>query len=180
MKAKVEKICEDFSRDYAKVLENGGNASEAKIAFEQKLIKATAKQNKLLTEKDTIIKEQLEEIATQRLEVNLQKALLREMRARLDQFNLEVEGWDRYTFDKNEQSFFNILPPKFTLDEFHSIGAAELGLSEGTREGLMLFYQRFHLITEKFDGSYSKMIDRVPENLNEINYIKDRVSLMVD
>lgn len=180
MYANLEKKCEDFTRSFTKALKEGQDTSRMILDFGSEMVKEASKERKVISEKDTIIREQLEVLASQRLEIFLCKAMLREMRATLDEFNLKIEGWDRYTFDKKELTFFNVLPPKFTLEEFHTIGASEIGLTEGSREGMMDFYERFHLITKKFDGSYSKMIDRVPENLNEIKYIKDRVSLMVD
>ncbi len=180
MNANLEKKCEDFARGFANAIKEGKETTKLILDFEAKLIKGASKHRKIISEKDAIIKEQMEALAAQRLETLLHRAMLREMRETLDQFNLKTEGWDRYVFDRDEVSFFNLLPPKFTLEEFHTIGASEQGLSESSREGLMMFYQRFYLITEKYDGSYSKMTDKVPENLNEIKYIKDRVSLIVD
>lgn len=179
MNNKIEKICEGFRRNYAKALENGEKTTEIQLEFEAKLLKHGTKEQKKIAQKDAIIKEQLDELASQRMEIFLYQALLREMRSTLDKHNLSIEGWDRYVFEKSELEFFNLLPARFSLDEFHRLGATELGLVEGSREGMLDFYKQFHLVSEKHDGSFAKMIDKVPSDLNQLAYIKDRVSLMV-
>ncbi|WP_305982377.1 hypothetical protein [Roseivirga thermotolerans] len=178
METKVEKIIEDFSMECAKALKNGEEVpSDLKLQIEAELIKAASQDSEKILEKDKVIRQQLNEIADLRLMVSLQKSLLEHAKRELDKFNLTVEGWDRYVFEKNEQLLFNALPAYFDLDELHFIGESKFGLSESSRLGMIDFFLRFYLISEHKNGFYRKLLDRVPTDLNEIAHIKNRVTL---
>ncbi|OEK06721.1 hypothetical protein [Roseivirga misakiensis] len=178
MKTKLDKLFDNFNGVFWKTLKVDSDAAhDAYWKFKAEVLKFIGQSRAELKEKDAIIHNQMNEIINQKLEVFLYKSLLREQREKLDRSDREFEGFDKYTFEQNDVDVYNNAPFSFSIEEFRRHALLHGGADTEDADGLIWKYTNFHLISKRADGSYVKLLDRIPRDLNEIEFIKSRISI---
>ncbi|WP_421977877.1 hypothetical protein [Roseivirga seohaensis] len=179
MKTKLEKVLKEIKDDYLNKRSRGEETTAYDfLKFKAKFIKIISRYKKEIAKKSEVIQNQTEELTRLRLEVYLYKAKLRDIRKKLDYHDVKFEGWDMYQLSEGYAKLFNKLPAKFNKKQIELLGISEIG-ADNDELGTMLWQcENLYLISKKADGSYIKLLDAVPSDLNEIDYIRDRVSLV--
>jgi len=181
MKTKLEKVLEEIKDEYLNKRSSGAEATiDDFLKFKAKFIKIISRYKKEIAKKSEVIQNQTEELTRLRLEAYLYKAKLKDIRKQVDLHNISFEGWDMYQLSEDYAKLFNKLPSKFNRKQIELFAISEIGADNDDLDTMLWQCENFYLISKKADGSYLKLLDAVPSDLNEINYIKDRVSLMVD
>lgn len=182
MKTKLEKEFEEFKSEFLEMMPEHKSTPLIDVLYKfksklVKLISAYKAENKGKTE---IIQNQTEELTRLRLEAYLYKSKLRDIRKKVEFHDLKFEGWDQYQLTERYAKLFNQLPATFTIQEIELLAMREVGADNDNLETMLWQYENLYLISKKADGSYLKLLDSVPSDLNEIAYIRERVSLAIN
>lgn len=179
MKSKLEKKFEKFKIEFLGVTpEERGSQLEILWKFKSKLIKMISTYKVEIKSKNEVILNQTDELTRLRLETYLYKSKLRDIQKKVEFHDLKFEGWDQYQLSEKHAKLFNKLPAVFTNQEVELLAMREVGADNDDLETMLWQYENLYLISKKADGSYIKLLDAVPSDLNEIDYIRDRVSLV--
>ncbi|WP_339608216.1 hypothetical protein [uncultured Roseivirga sp.] len=179
MKSKLEKEFEKFKKEFLGILpEEKGALLDCLWKFKSKIFKMISTYKAEIKSKNEVILNQTDELTRLRLETYLYKSKLRDIQKKVEFHDLKFEGWDHYQLSEKYAKLFNKLPAVFTNQEIELLAMREVGADNDDLETMLWQYENLYLISKKADGSYIKLLDAVPSDLNEIDYIRDRVSLV--
>ena len=178
MKTKLDKFFKNYRKE--KIQLSKGDAegsSKLFLKLESEVYKLVGGYREEIKSKTDIIQNQLNELDRLRLETYLYKCKVQELQKAKELEDFKFEGWDKYQLTKEIAKVFNSLPACFSTQQIEEVAMPLIGASSEDVDVMLWRFKNLHLVSQKADSTWRKLIDKVPEDLNEIQYIRKRISI---